>query len=149
MATNQVRMITTAEIELLSFLRQNIIRKLLEEVATQNRDKRDLQVIAAVVAYFNLGPAPHGLFHNLVHQLAHSFQVSFMVLNSCHPTELALLNGAQRATEIKAARGSIYQKYVHTSFIVKINFKFGSFKLFEFVRVKDNVGGRNLSSMNF
>ncbi len=65
------------QIELLSFLRQNIIRKLLEEANTQQRDKRDPLVIAAVVAYFNLGPAPHGLFHNLVHQLAHSFSGEF------------------------------------------------------------------------
>ncbi len=50
MAANQLRFITTNEIELLSFLRQNIVRKLLEEAASQNRDKRDLQVIAAVVA---------------------------------------------------------------------------------------------------
>ena len=70
---NQTRLITSQEIELLTFLRQNIVRKLLEEVATQGRDKHDPQVIAAVVAYFNLGPAPHGQFNNTVHQLAHSF----------------------------------------------------------------------------
>ncbi len=90
MAANQARMITSAEIKLLSFLRQNIIRKSLEEVTTQQRDKRDPLVILVVVAYFNLGPSPHGLFHNLVHQLAHSFQVSFVVLNSGHPTHSAL-----------------------------------------------------------
>ncbi len=50
-----------------------MIRKLLEEAARQNRDKRDPLVIAAVVQYFNLGPAPHGLFHNMVHQIAYSF----------------------------------------------------------------------------
>ncbi len=73
MAANPPRFIATNEIELLSFLRQNMVRKLLEEVTRQNRDKRDPQVIAAVVTYFNLGPAPHGLFHNTVHQIAHSF----------------------------------------------------------------------------
>ncbi len=77
MATNQARIITNTEIELLSFLRQNIIRKLLEEASVQQRDKRDPLVIAAVVAYFNLGPTPHSLFHNLVHQLAHSFRGVF------------------------------------------------------------------------
>ncbi len=50
-----------------------MIRKLLEEAARQNRNKRDPLVIAAVVDYFNLGPAPHGLFYNTVHQIAHSF----------------------------------------------------------------------------
>ncbi len=70
---NQARYITGQEIELLSFLHQNIIRKLLEEAHLQQRDKRDLQVVSAVVAYFNLGPVLHGIFHNLVHQIAHSF----------------------------------------------------------------------------
>ncbi len=73
MAANVPRFITPNEIELLSFLRQNVIRKLLEEAARQNRNKRDPLVITAVVDYFNLGPAPHGLFHNTVHQIAHSF----------------------------------------------------------------------------
>ncbi len=73
MVANQLRYIMTSEIELLSFLRQNVVRKLLEEVARQNRNKRDPQVIAVVVTYFNLGPAPHGLFHNTVHQIAHLF----------------------------------------------------------------------------
>ncbi len=73
MATNAPRYITNNEIELLSFLRQNVVRKLLEEVSRQNRDKRDPLVIAVVVQYFNLGPAPHGLFYNTVHQIAHSF----------------------------------------------------------------------------
>ncbi len=72
MAANALRYITN-EIELLSFLRQNMVRKLLEEASRQNRDKRDLLVIAVVVAYFNLAPAPHGLFYNMVHQIAHSF----------------------------------------------------------------------------
>ncbi len=66
--------ITILEIELLSFLRQNIIRKLCEEEEeAQGRPRTDPQVITAIVACFNLGPTPHGLFNNLVHQLAHSF----------------------------------------------------------------------------
>ncbi len=43
------------------------------------------------------------------------------------------------ATEIKAPEGSIHQKYVYTSFIVKTNFKFGFSGHFEFVWVKAKV----------
>ncbi len=50
-----------------------MVRKLLKEATRQNRDEHDPQVIAMVVAHFNLGPAPHGLFHNTGHQIAHSF----------------------------------------------------------------------------
>ncbi len=67
------RFITSNKIELLNFLKQNVIRKLLEEANRQHRSKTDLLVIATVVQYFNLGPAPHGLFYNTVHQIAHSF----------------------------------------------------------------------------
>ncbi len=66
MAANVPRFITANEIELLSFLRQNVIRKLLEEAAKQNRNKRDPLVIAMVVEYFNLGPAPHGLRGSII-----------------------------------------------------------------------------------
>ncbi len=41
------------------------------------------------------------------------------------------------------------QKYVCSSFMVKMNFKFGSLGSFELVWVKDNVQVRNLSSLNF
>ncbi len=73
MATNQPRIITVEEIELLSFLRQNVIRKICEEAEKQGRDRMDPRVIRAVVSYFNVGPAPHRVFHNLMHKLAHSF----------------------------------------------------------------------------
>ncbi len=76
MAANAPRYIINNKIELLSFLRQNVVKKLLEEAVRQNRDKRDPLVIAVVVQYFNLGLASHGLFHNTVHQIAHSFQVT-------------------------------------------------------------------------
>ncbi len=72
-AANAPRYITNNKIELLSFLQQNIVTKLLEEASRQNRDKRDPLVIAAVVNYFNLALALHGLFYNTVHQIAHSF----------------------------------------------------------------------------
>ena len=64
MAANPPRFITTNKIELLSFLRQNVVRKLLEEATRQNKDKRDPQVITAIVAYFNLGVAC-GVTHQL------------------------------------------------------------------------------------
>ena len=72
MASNQWY-ITPAEIELNSFLIQNIIRKLCEEASKQAKDKTHPDVIAAVISHFNLGPSPHGLVNNLVNQLAHSF----------------------------------------------------------------------------
>ncbi len=72
MASNQW-FITTNEIQLLSFLKQNIICKLCEEAAKQDKDKTDPWVIRTIVEYFNVGPTPHGVFNNLVHSLAHSF----------------------------------------------------------------------------
>ncbi len=42
-----------------------------------------------------------------------------------------LLKGAQGATETKRLKsGSIYQQYVYTCFLVKIDFNFGSFGSF-------------------
>ena len=73
MATVAGRAITFEEIELLSFLRQHIIRKLCKEAQRQGLPKTDPWVVRAVVAYFNGSPTPHGVFHNLVHRLAHSF----------------------------------------------------------------------------
>ena len=74
MVTNQARWeITSDEIELLSFLCQNIIRKLCEEAARQGKDMTDPWVIQAVVQHFNVSPTPHGVFNNLVHSMAHSF----------------------------------------------------------------------------
>ncbi len=73
MATAAGRAITFEEIELLSFLHQNIIHKLCEEAQRQGLPKTDPRVVRAMVAYFNGSTAPHGVFHNLVHRLAHSF----------------------------------------------------------------------------
>ncbi len=41
------------EIELLSFLRQNIVRRICVEAERQGLSKRDMRVVQAVVAYFN------------------------------------------------------------------------------------------------
>ncbi len=65
--------ITPAEIELISILKQNIIRKLCEEASKQAKDKTHPDVIAAVISHFNLRLSLHGLLNNLVHQLAHLF----------------------------------------------------------------------------
>ncbi len=73
MATNQLRAITVEEIKLLGFLRQNIVRKLAEEVAAQGRAQTDPWVVQAVVRYVNLGPAPHQYFDRLVWRITHSF----------------------------------------------------------------------------
>ena len=77
MAAAEARLITFEETELLSFLHQNVIRKLCEEAQKQGLPKTDPWVVQAVVLYFNIGPAPHGVFHNLVHRLAHSFLGEF------------------------------------------------------------------------
>ncbi len=63
-------LITLEETELLSFLRQNIQRKLAEEAERQGLSKRHPQVVQAVVAYFSLGPLPHNIFNQLVWCLA-------------------------------------------------------------------------------
>ncbi len=52
--------ISSEEIELLSFLHQNIIRTICEEEARQGRPRIDPQVVQAVVWHFNLGPTPTG-----------------------------------------------------------------------------------------
>ncbi len=64
--------ITFEEIELLSFLRQNIIHHICEEAERQGLSKRDVRVVQAVVAYFNQGPAPHHIFNHFVWHLAHT-----------------------------------------------------------------------------
>ncbi len=58
--------ITFEETEL-SFLRQNIIRKICQEVARPGWPRNDPRVIQAVCAHFNLGPTPYRVFQALVH----------------------------------------------------------------------------------
>ncbi len=72
MATTQGRNITFQEIDLLSFLRQNIVRKLCEEGAKQNLSEGDPRVVQAVVRHFDRGPTSHQIFDRLVWQLAHT-----------------------------------------------------------------------------
>ncbi len=52
-------------------------------------------------------------------------------------------------SQIKAPFSSIFQKYVYSSFMVKIRIDLGSFGLFWFILVWDNVQGRNISNLNF
>ena len=73
MALAEPRTITLEETELLSFLRQNILRKLAEEAERQGLSERHPWVVQAVVAYFSLGPLPHNIFNRLVWRLAHEF----------------------------------------------------------------------------
>ncbi len=68
----QQRNITFEETEILSFLRQNIIRKICEIAAQLGLPKTHPQVVQRVVQYFNLGPAPHQVFDRLVWRLAHT-----------------------------------------------------------------------------
>ncbi len=72
MAVAGTRNISFEETELLSFLRQNVIRKICEESERQGLSKRHPRVIQAVMAYFNVGPVPHHIFNRLVWQLAHT-----------------------------------------------------------------------------
>ncbi len=65
--------ITLTEVELLSFLHQNIIGKLCEESAQTGLPHTNIRVITAVLVYFNFGPSPHQIFDNLMQQLATSF----------------------------------------------------------------------------
>ncbi len=68
-ATGQV--ITAEEIDLLSFLRQNIARKLEIEAATQGLAKTHPWVLRAVISHFNLGLASNRNFDWLVWKIAH------------------------------------------------------------------------------
>ncbi len=65
--------VTVTDIEILSFLKQNIIWKICEVANRTRRDKTDLRVTTEVVAHFNLRPSPHNSFEALVVQLASSF----------------------------------------------------------------------------
>ncbi len=73
MASAVPRLITLEEMELLSFLHQNVLRKLAEEAERQGLSERDPRVVQVVVAYFNKGPLPHNIFNRLVWRLAHEF----------------------------------------------------------------------------
>ncbi len=72
MATAGSRAITAQEIELISFIKQNIVRKLLELSSQWGLPVTNPQVTQAVSQYFNCGPAPHQIFDNLVWQIAQS-----------------------------------------------------------------------------
>ena len=73
MASAELRLITLEETELLSFLHQNVLRKLAEEAERQGLSERDPRVVQVVVAYFNRGLQPHHIFNHLVWHLAHEF----------------------------------------------------------------------------
>ncbi len=70
MATGRARPITFQETELLSFLKQNIIRKICEVATALNLPYTHPVVCQRVSAYFNLGPEGHQIFDNLVWRLA-------------------------------------------------------------------------------
>ncbi len=70
MAAAGHRIITQTEEELLSFLKQNIIRKLIEISSQWDLAPMNPQVTQAVSRYFNVRPVPHQVFDNLVWQLA-------------------------------------------------------------------------------
>ncbi len=63
--------ITVEENDLLSFLRQNMVRKLEIEAVRQGLPKTHPRVVQAVVCYFNLGLAPNQTFDCLVWRIAH------------------------------------------------------------------------------
>ena len=66
MATAEEMPITFEETEILSFLKQNIIRKICEVAAALKLPKTHPLVCQTVSKYFNLGPSPHQLFDNPV-----------------------------------------------------------------------------------
>ncbi len=70
MAAAGQRLISVQEEELLSFLKQNIIRKICEVIAQLGLPHTHPVVCQTVSKHFNLGPALHQLFDNLVWQLA-------------------------------------------------------------------------------
>ena len=64
------RFITPEETDVLSFLHQNIARKLEIESQTQGLAKTHPRVIRAVIQHFNLGPTLHRNFDHLVWAIA-------------------------------------------------------------------------------
>ncbi len=70
MAANR-QYITVEEIDLLSFLKQIIARKLEFESVKLALPKTHPHVVQSVVRYFNLGPAPNQNFDRLVWRIAH------------------------------------------------------------------------------
>ncbi len=93
MAAN-VHTITSEVIELLGFLRQNIVRKLEEEALVQGRPKTHPWVVQAVVRHFNLRPVPHQVFDRLVWRIAHSYKGESRGFGLCHPTVEVLCRSA-------------------------------------------------------
>ncbi len=73
MATNigPGQVITPEEIDLLSFLRQNMVHKLEIEAATQGLAKTHPWILRAVISHFNLGLAANRNFDRLVWKIAH------------------------------------------------------------------------------
>ncbi len=63
--------ITVQEIDLLGFLRQNVVRKLESEALRQGLPKTHPRVVQATMRYFNLGPTLHQTFDRLVWRIAH------------------------------------------------------------------------------
>ncbi len=53
------------------------------------------------------------------------------------------------ASQIKAPIGSVFQKYVYSSFMVKMRIDSGSLGFFSSFWVGDNARRRNLSNLNF
>ncbi len=64
------RFITLEEVDVLSFLHQNIARKLEIESQRQGLPKTHPRVLRAVIQHFNLGPTSHRNFDHLVWAIA-------------------------------------------------------------------------------
>ncbi len=62
--------------DILSFLRQNMVQKLLMEAHKRGILPFHLEIIKIIVAHFNLGPSPHHGFKAMVKELAENLQVS-------------------------------------------------------------------------
>ncbi len=65
------RLITPEEVDVLSFLHQNIARKLKIKSHRQGLPKTHPRVLRAVIQHFNLGPTSHRNFDRLVWAVAH------------------------------------------------------------------------------
>ena len=88
MAVAGQRVITQQEEELLSFLKQNIVRKLIKISTQWGLPATNPQVTQAVSCYFNCCPAPHQVFDNLVWQLAQTLWVSRIHVTPQLPLQL-------------------------------------------------------------
>ncbi len=87
------------EQDILAFVKQNIIRKLISESEHLSLPVTHPEIIRTTVGYCDLGPHPHRAFTMLMRQLETTIQVSFRgfpTLSGCNTYSSVLQSQALR-----------------------------------------------------